>query len=358
MSAGQDKRGRLAIIGPYPPPYGGISVHVQRVLAQLAAAEAEYDFYCETSSKVRAARHIRFASKLDKMAAFGRLLFGRYRLIHHHSPHPNVRAMMCILGMLGKRVYMHIHGASLQDCVASRGIRDRVLVKLMKHVHVLADNAEIEELASKLGVRSVTLIDAFLPPMYDEGVLNGFQIGYPMDDLGSADLVLSMVGWFADYKGQDLYGYDTVLDAIERLSDRYRIAVVASVNGIKDQAVYDSFVGKAGESSPFRLIFEELDEIWPLYIVSDVFVRPTVTDGSPLSIKEALWFETPVIASDCVPRPNDVMLFPTGDAGALAGCIESFIERRSELKSQTEKIELVKSKRFENRLLREIYGLG
>ena len=31
----KNKKAKIAIIGPYPPPYGGISVHIQRALFYL-----------------------------------------------------------------------------------------------------------------------------------------------------------------------------------------------------------------------------------------------------------------------------------------------------------------------------------
>jgi len=39
---------KVDIIGPYPPPYGGISVHIRRLREQLE--RAGYDFMLYTSS--------------------------------------------------------------------------------------------------------------------------------------------------------------------------------------------------------------------------------------------------------------------------------------------------------------------
>jgi hypothetical protein len=40
-----NKKPRIALIGPYPPPYGGISVHIQRMAAHLEAEDIEYVIY-------------------------------------------------------------------------------------------------------------------------------------------------------------------------------------------------------------------------------------------------------------------------------------------------------------------------
>lgn len=47
--------------------------------------------------------------------------------------------------------------------------------------------------------------------------------------------------------------------------------------------------------------------------MSDLFIRPTLTDMEGLSVKEALAFGTPVIASDVCLRPSETFLFPKQD---------------------------------------------
>ncbi|HET9594605.1 MAG TPA: glycosyltransferase, partial [Anaeromyxobacteraceae bacterium] len=65
----------------------------------------------------------------------------------------------------------------------------------------------------------------------------------------------------------------------------------------------------------------ELDHASALGVVaaSDVFVRPTTADGDALSVREALALGRPVVASAVGDRPPGCLLFPPGDAAALAG---------------------------------------
>ena len=107
----------------------------------------------------------------------------------------------------------------------------------------------------------------------------------------------------------------------------------------------------------FILIYDELDEIWPLYLTSDVFVRATNTDGNALSIKEALWFETPVIASDCVDRPEGITLFRSRSAESLSNRIEEYILSCDRRQTLDEKCRIAANKIFENKLFREVYGI-
>ena len=73
----------------------------------------------------------------------------------------------------------------------------------------------------------------------------------------------------------------------------------------------------------------QVDNPGPYYAGSSVFVMPSVTEGSLNALIEALSFGMPVIVSDASPGPLELvedgksgLVFPAGDAGALARTIE------------------------------------
>ena len=47
-------------------------------------------------------------------------------------------------------------------------------------------------------------------------------------------------------------------------------------------------------------------QLWPLFSLVDLLVRPTNTDGDAISIREALYFNCKVLASDVVSRLKSV----------------------------------------------------
>ena len=63
-------------------------------------------------------------------------------------------------------------------------------------------------------------------------------------------------------------------------------------------------------------------ELWPLMKHVDLFLRPTLSDGASVSVEEALWCGTPVVASDVCMRPQHVILFKTGDEDDLFRVVE------------------------------------
>lgn len=349
-------KNKIAIIGPYPLPYGGISVHVQRVVAQLENKKnIEFDFYNETRNSFYKQACYNFSSNAGKFISLLRLLFYPYCLIHHHSPDLNIRIVLSLFGFLGKNIYLHIHGASLKDSLDS-GIRGKLLKKLLKYVHILADNNEIGRLAKENEAKTVTILDAFIPPVYNETYFMEFNNKYKFITT-NYDLVIGMVGWFAYYNREDLYGFDLLIKAVRILKHKYKISIIVSVNGIIEKKLHDEFIRdikKYNLEDNFCLIYENLQEIWPIYIISDVFIRPTNTDGNAISVKEALWFETPVICSDCIDRPLGTILFRNRDAKSLAQKIEQMILKNDSY-TWPQKVKKIKNKNFLNRLFKEIY---
>ena len=58
-------------------------------------------------------------------------------------------------------------------------------------------------------------------------------------------------------------------------------------------------------------------ELWPVLKKSALFIRPTKTDGDALSLREALYYQVPTVASDVVYRPEGTYLYSAGAKDAL-----------------------------------------
>ena len=61
------------------------------------------------------------------------------------------------------------------------------------------------------------------------------------------------------------------------------------------------------------LIIEDPLPAAALYARSDLFVRPTITDGDSVSVRECLYFGVPVLASNATKRPEACTLFKSRD---------------------------------------------
>ena len=352
---------KIALIGPYPPPYGGISVHIQRVLFYLEQVKYHnYDVYYENRAIDGISKYHKFYG-LGKLFSLIRIFFKKYTLIHHHSPDQKARIILGIYGMLGKNIYLHIHGASLRDTIKATGIKSTLTRNFLRFVNIIADNKDIADLAKKYRAKSVVLIDAFLPPLYKDGVYKKLITKHGREL--QKKYVISMVGWISYYEGKDLYGFDTALQALIRFKKEVdeKVLLLASINGIRSEELHQkikNYIIKNNLTKNILFVYGNLPEIWPIYIVSNVFIRPTCSDGSALSIKEAMWFETPVIASDCIPRPEGVILFKNRSPDELFRKLTQVYKSNNGLKNAEHKIRKVKNKNFKYKLFDEIYKLN
>ena len=80
-----------------------------------------------------------------------------------------------------------------------------------------------------------------------------------------------------------------------------------------------------------RVIFTgwvEKEELWKIYLASDLFVMPSINEGMPNALLEALWFDLPCLGSR-IPGIIDILeydelMFDPLDEQALAGKIGNF----------------------------------
>lgn len=346
-------RRKIIIVGPYPPPYGGISVHIQRVLEYLPPDSVI--FYNSNKSYFKEAISFYGWNKIIKFFTF---LFRRYHLIHTHSTDPFLRILFGIIGIFRKNIYLHLHGESLPDYLNKKHFGSVLMKKLIRNLNILACNSALVDKIKNFNPISIAEIDAFIPPRFSEDVFNEILNSYK-NFMVEKRFIISMNGWFDYYNNEDLYGFDLVVKTVNKfIEEGNKIYLVASINGIRNRDLYNSFLQFINSNSLqdyVLLIMEDLKEVWPIFMASQLFIRPTNSDGSAVSVKEALWFETPVIASDCVPRPDGVILFKSRDWSDLYDKILYFYEKPS--LAISEKIELVKNKIFTNKLFSEVYEL-
>jgi colanic acid/amylovoran biosynthesis glycosyltransferase len=141
-----------------------------------------------------------------------------------------------------------------------------------------------------------------------------------------------MVGWLRWEKG-----YEYALEAIRELSDRgivARLDIVGSVpferrgpSTERERIVHT--VTELGLEQHVRLLGRlSSAEIVDRLRASDVFLHPSVTEGLPLAIVEAMACGLPIVASDCggvseaVTEGVEGLLVPPRDSACLADALE------------------------------------
>ncbi len=324
---------KVILVGAYPPPTGGIAVHLQRLSAIL---NKRFDINvldpyraCHTNEVPDYV--IACGGSITRRARlFFHLLVTRAELVHFHVSSLGVfgsfGGLLIRLRRGKSRVGMTVHSGSFPREVASASpFRRRRISDVVRQCDFLvAVNQDIANTLLKLGARaeSIAVRPAFIPPQNDICPIREKEIRNLREDKRS---VVVLSGY-----GLPLYGFHTLIDAVK--SDRELVqgySVVVCLYNTYDEE-YVQNLKQSLEDLPSALLFRDLNprEFATVLGNADIYVRPTDRDGDAVAIREALWMGKSVIASDCVERPEGVTVFRTGDVADLR---EKLIaQRRSE----------------------------
>jgi hypothetical protein len=193
-------------------------------------------------------------------------------------------------------------------------------------------NADSLEYLQDLGVYNTILGSSFLPPASDELADSAPELQHLSittlsqhscnSNLLAQPFILSGA-WkpCLDSEQNDIYGINSLIESYIQflaLVDNPPNLVISDPNGLFRQLAISTLPRKLKESILCRIFFiNSPHAMWRLIRISSLFVRNTLTDGDSISIREALYFNTPVLATDVVSRPYGVTVCSTVDSHAL-----------------------------------------
>lgn len=325
---------RLTIIGPYPPPVGGIAVHVQRFRSIL---EPRFDIrvldpYGHADRQVPSCvESLGPPSIRSAMALIRAARDSRPDLVHVHVAAMKRFALTghFLTRALGRDVLrvLTIHSGSFAHDYRAGHALGRLAIRRITAAFdgVIAVNEEIAATVHGFGVPAgrLAVIPAYLPPPSPPAEA---QVAALRTVAGPGSVVLITSGY-----GRREYGFEVLVNALA--SDRSlaaRCALVICSYGDRDEG-YMAEVEAAGRSLPF---VRQLRDLTPegfaaVLAAGDMYVRATTLDGDAMAIREAGAFGRQVLASDAVARPAGCLLFGTAQAGELADAIRQAIADRS-----------------------------
>ena len=317
---------RVYNIGTYPPPLGGISNHIKRLHEYLLAHGRE-SYVLDPSGVPKQAPGVVPVSTRGLI----RFLWRPRSVLHFHIYSFKAFALMYLLSMRHAVVYS-LHGEpDLEHISLSRGLRRKLMLAMLKRFAIIADNPTCEEfLTRKLGLANVVTIPEYIPGSEpDTGDLARLR---PYRE--RFDTVLSSNAYqIAFFRDQDLYGLDILVEMMRELAASQNVGMLFLLPGRGMEDYYEQItkrITEYGLVDRFIFIREPLVEASSLWSMSDIVIRATNTDGNALTIHEAMHSGTPVVASDCVDRPDGVILFKTRDVADLVRAVSDTIENLSQ----------------------------
>lgn len=314
-----DSRLRLLLVGPYPPPYGGIAMTMMDLRRYLEGRQVG-DVMVLNIGQGRAVPSDEYLSVLGQWDFVQTIVKFAVRgyTIHLETNGHNFKSWLSALvcaaaGFLNQRKTVIAFGSGNLP-VYLRGVswvgRFVAWIVMRWAGIVICRNESMVEAVRSLGSNQVRI-----------EVVPGFM-GISGRSLGTIpEMVETFCAAHTPLLGATVtlapeYGVPLIVEAVERLRDQYpRVGLVligigpevegamSSISGVKDHILL------AGALPP--------DVTLAVMARLSVFVRPTYFEGDSVSIREALALKIPVVASDTGLRPGGVRKFKIGDCSDL-----------------------------------------
>lgn len=307
---------RVSLIGPYPPPYGGVSIHIQRLKERLdssgiACTVSDFSNVFKKEPNVIVSGN----SKWDLIRWLISHLFRRENIIHYHGNNsPIITSILCLTCMKRKKIVLTLH--SFRYDAENMRVADKFffLVARLVPIFFIVVGPEIKNKIMSLGIKSdrIEIIQSFIPPCVREEeiaevpkeVWRFMNCHTPVISANASKIVF--------YNNQDLYGLDMCIELCAKLKQYYpRIGLVFALPDIGDYEYLDKMKRRIEEKGiKENFLFQsEPCQLYPILMKSDIFTRPTNTDSYGISVAEAIYYRIPAIASDVCLRPEGTILF-------------------------------------------------
>lgn len=321
----------VAIWGRVPPPIGGMTMHLRRLLPYLTDAEITFQMY---SIGRQTPDH-----PLVKQVSGNRLrwliglLFRECEPVHYVLSSSTVARFLASLLALFRRaeVVLRIGGESLRGSINSSNVVERLMIRFaIRNASVIIGvNQDICLLARKLGAKRVVHAPGFIPEVRRDTTVPKEVAAFI--EAAKGPLLLA-AGEVRDPSEDDFYGAYLLLDAIEKLPT-VRVVFYAykiTRDGRPQQKFADEI--RRRELQDRYLLYCSATDLLPAMHYCHVFVRPVLSDGDSNSIREALYLGIPVVASNCVERPQGVVSFSMGDPTELTETLASVLNDLEEIR--------------------------
>lgn len=307
---------RYFIVGPVPPPLGGISVYVDRLSRQLR-------MYGHTVSNIDFARK----GFLKRLLSLMRMVVDpRRTTIDLHAFDFSAMAA-ALLRPFGKTVTYMDHNTLLYRRQVS-GVRAWILKRfLLRAGEVSFVSEEGLKFYQENGFTFTNAIvkHAYIPPPVEDGarIFSGYSADTRKFLERRRPVLVANASQIVFENGQDLYGLDLCVDLVLALRAEFPEIglVLALANADRNPEYLASLkrrIKDAGAVADFCFLTGQ-QELWPIFRHASLMLRPTTGDGYAVSVAEALDLGCRVLASDAVERPAGATLFRSRDLNDFVG---------------------------------------
>lgn len=303
-------------LGPYPPPEGGITRNVIGIRDELQRRGHRSSVIATSRSTSETAERTVYYPR-SALGLLSRLISTNFDVLHLHVGGDLTRrllalAFVCTLASRRSVLTLHSGAYPLTDAgrkAAHGSIRGMIFRRFSR---IIAINDQMRDLFSRYGVppeQIATVAPYSLAPP-DTSVKVPTNVRAFLDT--HSPLFVAVGGLEDDY--QPLF----LVSAMDRILEDFPEAGLIIVGDGSLRAETEQAIAAGGHAGRIHLT-GSIDHGLSLHLIctADAMIRSSLFDGDAISVREAIFLGTPVVATDTSNRPDGVRLFEIGDVTGL-----------------------------------------
>jgi len=338
---------KVLLVGPCPPPYGGMAVQIREWHQRLTQMEG-YECSVLNIGESRAKPVdgcipvLGYADYLRKLYDFAKRGYLFHLVTTGHSFKSWLSGFACaVVGATnGRRTVLVFGSGDAPAYMRKASMLSRLLIRgtLRLGGRIICRNEQMRKALIGMGADSskISIVPGFL------GIHSHQRAPLPEAIREFAEKHFPVLGAtvYVPESGDLLpeYGIELVISALKGLRAAYpRLGVViigpgpgttSQINGFAGVDQHIMFTGPL----PHETVLGVMRKL-------TIFMRPTYTDGDSISVREALALGVPVVASDTDFRPDGVITFRKGDLQDFVEKLRHAVEHSAELTAQTRQLD-------------------
>jgi len=310
------------LIGGYPPPYGGISVHIQRLHQFIINSGDECKILSTGLKKTKQIRNNDIIWILNIIELLK--LRKTETIVHIHVSAFRNLLIIFLLSRFFKNQskLITIHSGTFNKQLNKQSkLKHIFLRKVLGGFNcIISVNTEQKQLLSsvlKVNNDKIVVIPAYIHPISSKEDFDNESVSLIKQ---SDKIKIVMSGYLQDY-----YGYDLILDYLENNQEYFGFFVFYGTHYKEYKHKIINRINNIDNAS-FFIDLSPQQFNW-LLKNTDVYVRNTDRDGDCVAIREAAYWGVKVCASNSVARPKGVELFLFNDKFEFNDAIHNVINK-------------------------------
>jgi glycosyltransferase involved in cell wall biosynthesis len=304
---------KILIVGPYPPPYGGVEIHIKRTKKKLEKQNNKVFVFDTALLKHNRSIVLFFLLK--------KLFKTKPDIVFFHEPTMSrlrLAAITFFKFFFRYKLVTIDHNCRLLYKYSDLNKKIfRFFIKRADKVVVIGNTTDKCYKDNFVKTKNYSIESPYLKPNFDEekDILEKYPTRVLEFIKKRSPLITANAFMPVLIDNEDLYGFDMCVELIKKLKDKHKnIGLIFAVckRGTENNKAYFETIKEEiknyGLEKNFCFFIND-KEFWPIIKQSDVFVRPTLSDSFGISVQEAIDCGVPAIASDVCVRPERTILF-------------------------------------------------